>query len=690
MKPLNHDDPGCNYTTSNCVIWQGPDISCIKLCKGDSISDVIFKLATELCKIMDDLDVDNYDISCLNITTCPPGNFHDLLQTLITIICELQAGIIIPGTLGARSNNTADQIPVALCFYYVDPLGNTITTMTVDQYVTALGNWICPANNAINSLNQTVAVHTDQISTLQTRVAAIPSDSVQLITPVCVLSSIPTEETTVVIALEQQFCQLQSAIGSSTEIFKAIRQQCVGLAEDAVLGGRGGNMASIPGWNSTLLNMAAAMNNIWLTLCDVRVAIKNIQATCCPTACNSINLTMFANFTNPNLTIFVNGNIPAGFANCLAAGALVTITDDTGGSMTAYVDIVALLNNPSGFNVIMVSPPINISSNFHVNIDACLTNSSTSATCQRILDYVVVNEIICPSMTYIADRDSISYSGSTVIGTNSYDVQLWNNAGTILIANQVQTITGPNPLNGAFLALTPNTTFRIRVVITNASETVTTCPFQAVALTPSLIPPVPLGTAGSFAILAGLGVTNIGALTAIIGNVGSDPTNTITGLVPGQVTGTLYTVSDPAVIAAKVDFATAFNNAAARVPVTTIPTALGGAVITPGNYNSATGNFDITGNVTLNGLGDANAVFVFQMAGTLTTALGSTVILINGATDANIFWNVGGSATLGEDSIFRGNILALTNITLVNSAHVTGRLLAQNIVTLDTNIVNLP
>jgi len=139
---------------------------------------------------------------------------------------------------------------------------------------------------------------------------------------------------------------------------------------------------------------------------------------------------------------------------------------------------------------------------------------------------------------------------------------------------------------------------------------------------------------------------------------------------------------------AKVDLVTAYNDAASRGPTTTVATELGGQTLTEGVYASAAGTFGITGTLTLDAQGDPNAVFVFQMASTLVTASASSVNLINGAEACNVFWQVGSSATLGTDSSFSGNILALTSITLTTGATVEGRALARNgAVTLDTNTI---
>jgi hypothetical protein len=197
---------------------------------------------------------------------------------------------------------------------------------------------------------------------------------------------------------------------------------------------------------------------------------------------------------------------------------------------------------------------------------------------------------------------------------------------------------------------------------------------------------VPLGTASSFAVLAGSGITNTGS-TVVNGDIGSFPTTTISGFPPGLVNGTNHG-GDAVTQGAKNDLVTAYSNAAGKTPVTTVPTELAGSTLTGGTYSAASGTFGLTGNLTLNGGGDSTSVWVFQMASTLTTATGSSVTLIGGAQSCNVFWQVGSSATLGGSTTFRGNILALTSITLVTGATIDGRALARNgAVTLDTNTI---
>jgi cell division septation protein DedD len=197
---------------------------------------------------------------------------------------------------------------------------------------------------------------------------------------------------------------------------------------------------------------------------------------------------------------------------------------------------------------------------------------------------------------------------------------------------------------------------------------------------------VPLGAAGSFAVLAGAGVTNTGP-TTVNGDVGTFPTTTVTGAGSMTINGTNHG-GDGVTQQAQTDLVTAYNNAAAQGPTNPIVADLGGQSLSPGVYNSAS-SIGLTGALTLNAGGDPNAVFVFQAGSALTTASASSVVLVNGAQSCNVFWQIGSSATLGTGSTFRGTVIALQSITVTTGVTVDGRVLARNgAVTLDTDTIS--
>jgi len=200
--------------------------------------------------------------------------------------------------------------------------------------------------------------------------------------------------------------------------------------------------------------------------------------------------------------------------------------------------------------------------------------------------------------------------------------------------------------------------------------------------------PVPLGTAGSFVVLAGAGVTNTGP-TTLHGDLGTFPTTSISGTSTLTVTGTNH-AGDAVTQGAKSDLVTAYNTAAGEGPTSPIAGDLASKTLKRGVYNSAS-SIGLSGALTLDGAGNPDSVFVFQAGSALTTASGSRINLINGARSCNVIWQIGSSATLGTGSKFVGTILAKQSITATTGATVVGRLLARNgAVTLDTNTITRP
>ena len=202
-------------------------------------------------------------------------------------------------------------------------------------------------------------------------------------------------------------------------------------------------------------------------------------------------------------------------------------------------------------------------------------------------------------------------------------------------------------------------------------------------------PPVDLGTAAGYAVLAGSTVTSTGP-TIVSGDLGLSPGTSVTGFPPGLMNGGVQNVANPAALQAKSDLGAAYDEAAALAPATPVAAStLGGLTLTPGVYSG--GALDLTGTLTLDAQGDSEAVFVFQAASTLITASASRVELVNGASPCNVFWQVGSSATLGTTTSFKGTILALASITVTTGATVEGRLLARTAaVTLDSNAITKP
>ena len=197
---------------------------------------------------------------------------------------------------------------------------------------------------------------------------------------------------------------------------------------------------------------------------------------------------------------------------------------------------------------------------------------------------------------------------------------------------------------------------------------------------------VPLGTLDGFNVLAATTVTNTGATVINDGDIGLSPGSAVVGFPPGIINNGVEHVADAQALQAQKDWTTAYDNAAGQGPPTqTGITDLAGHTLTPGIYDG--GAISNSGTLTLSG--NSSSVFIFRAASTLTIANASSIAFTGGATQCNVFWTVGSSATIGTNATFAGTILARTSISAATGATIGGRLLASTgAVTLQDNTIN--
>jgi hypothetical protein len=186
---------------------------------------------------------------------------------------------------------------------------------------------------------------------------------------------------------------------------------------------------------------------------------------------------------------------------------------------------------------------------------------------------------------------------------------------------------------------------------------------------------VALGGTSNFAILAGSAITSTGA-TTVTGDIGLSPGTSFGGFPPGIHTGTLH-INDNDATQAKLDLTAAYNDAAGRTStdIVTLSGNIGGLTLTPGLYKSTSSLAVSSGDLTFDAKGNSSAVFIIQIASTLTTTSDRKVILKGGALASNIFWQVGSSVTFGTTSVFKGIVMASQSITFNTGASLEGQAL---------------
>ena len=387
MQPIksNTVDQGCSPVSSNCVIWQGPNISCINLCTGDSVSDVVYKLATEVCALKAELDLSDIDFDCLVSaaigTPEPEHTLHVALELLINKVCDLQ-GIInsLQNNDGTVNLDFAVQIPSdASCFYTTDVNGDPVFSLAHSVFTKNIAKKVCALNTLVNQHSSTLINHEQRIVNLET-VESVDKDL--LVTPICVLPTSPdVSVATAFEALELQFCNLRSVTGMPTALSAALTYQCQGLSQENALS-QNGAMSSLVGWKSPVTTVADALQNMFITLCDMRVAVKDIQlnggggtGTTFNCASVVIDFAITTNEARTQATILFAGlvTIPEGVTDCTSQGAKLTFTDTLGNKSIQYINITANKSNTLGTTYTLTG--LNPSLNYSVALEACFTKN---------------------------------------------------------------------------------------------------------------------------------------------------------------------------------------------------------------------------------------------------------------------------------------------------------------------------
>lgn len=395
----NTADKGCAPVSSNCVIWQGPSLSCINLCNGDTVSDVVYKLAVELCDLQAQLDLSDLDLSCVvqACQTCPEPvkTLSAVLDLIITKTCDIEQ--IITDLQNGTSDYVEPNLTLPACLQYVNAQGQNVTSVPHTTFSSTMATKVCALNTLVNTHTSQITGHENRIVVLENKTA----DLLPTIVPNCIYGSDTSAKTLnqALDTLEDQFCVLRGTLGTTTAITAAAAQQCAGLAQ-ATAFSQNGTLGNIPGWKPTVTTLADSFHNLWLTVCDMRSAMKDVLTSGSGGgACSGFILKFAAyadnNRQNVTLRFDTYTTIPSGFTDCDGAGATVTIKDNAGKTFTGRVVLSTAVSNTSGVTFALASSGLNFSSPYTIAVDGCVIKDGVS--CNK--SYTETITVPCPTVT---------------------------------------------------------------------------------------------------------------------------------------------------------------------------------------------------------------------------------------------------------------------------------------------------
>lgn len=402
--PTNSSDQnkyGVKVHSSNDIIWQGPDIACINLCKGDTVSDVVYKIAELLCDTLLELDLTSVNFDCLPLNQLPK-NVKTAIQLLIQGFCDLKDQVL--ALADSSSGVGAELILVTLkCLQRTDCNGDLIPPSSNSEIIQAIIDKVCDHEDKIEDIQDDITdikvdiinleLAVDNLSTGGSGVSVMPQVASDcLFTGTLALDDAWAE-------LDEAYCELSSVIGTASELEAAIAKQCTGdLIAD--------QYSQNPDYILNATNVADVFGNTLVILCDLLTRVTHIENTCCRLTCDDVLVGFNVAFSDDRKTgtiIFSYGagtSIPEGFEDC---GSVLTISDADGNQMQVFLAIENNLQEEIDFE----GGGLNFKSNFIFSLNTCMSNEETGVECQKC---------VTKSFTY---NDTCSFCELQAIGDPS-------------------------------------------------------------------------------------------------------------------------------------------------------------------------------------------------------------------------------------------------------------------------------
>lgn len=304
----------CSPISSDCIVWNGPNIPCISdPCNGESATNVLQLMADKLCELSTELsDALEVDLSCL-LDGEPPTTLAELQQLIVNKVCE---ALDNAGGGGTDPGTQKTLYPLPLCLQYVDGDQNTITSAELADFLDLVSDKVCEIVGDLTAIDTQISDLDDRVTILENATPTVTPASLPNVTLVCTNSTpgIAKPITNALVEFENAYCQFRVLTGSNSELSAVISKECASLDTSASLSNSDLLMNELDGWVSTPTNIAQMMNNMWITLCDIRSQVitccSNIAVACSPFPVTKISVTNVndqsfdVSWSNPNVGSF--------------------------------------------------------------------------------------------------------------------------------------------------------------------------------------------------------------------------------------------------------------------------------------------------------------------------------------------------------------------------------------------------
>lgn len=303
----------CKDYTSKCVIWDGPAIKApcinVQLCRGDNVEIPIYEVYKKLCEVLSAINIEGLDIDCLADVANSSPTIVDLFNYITQKLCDSKDKL-------DQYYNLSQELSADLpyCFQY-EVNGSVITKLEITEYYELIAARICGALTSLTDIenNFDVAAILAELANISATIASTCNQGPVLVTPTCTNDAVlnplgdPVKIQTAYAWLEKAFCSFRNFTGTRTDIQNAITYDCPDLGNTPKLYGTG-LMSDYYDWVDTPGTLAQSMNNLWLTICDTRNAMRGVLENCCSGGCSNMQIGYQLTINDPSfLTLYFPG-----------------------------------------------------------------------------------------------------------------------------------------------------------------------------------------------------------------------------------------------------------------------------------------------------------------------------------------------------------------------------------------------
>lgn len=395
MKPINKNNESCTPTSSNCISWQGPSIDFLELCNNASLTEVVYEIAMKMSDIIDVLDVDNYDITCLETGKCGPEEFSDIVNTLTSKLCELYKRDQPVEFDITTATVKLDKDSCFVAEYGQKKDGEYVTEIPVTYLSKMIANSVCLLNKNVEYTQADISNIEKELKEVSSKFNKLQNEKLDKkeVDRNCITQSGDVYDA--VNSISELLCKYTQTLSSPEALENSFTSQCSDLDIKTLFGSPTEKLSDVPGFTINPKSLSDVIKNIWIVTCDMRNAIENLTkyakdilvGVCSKYSCDGF-ITVTINFDKKDFIVYNDSVITITQGN-ISQEEVVTSEEmnNSNGKIVKQISLNGAMKYTSGITTMFTAKYVDNSSGIDKNGEA-----SCSSVAKPVLSGMFISE----------------------------------------------------------------------------------------------------------------------------------------------------------------------------------------------------------------------------------------------------------------------------------------------------------